>query len=130
MTFKVVIEVPSRDPAEIKHELLARYGLDYTDLLELTLANWELLNGNDDAILRSALEDYMHRHWPRRKPCDYPKLMEALHLLVIALNQFFRAIEPVMSIVMSSFNANPDNAVLRLVGFAGNAPVVEVAPKS
>lgn len=130
MTFKVILEVPSRDPAEIKHELLARYGLDYTDLLELTLANWELLNGDDDEILRSALEDYMHRRWPRRKSCDYPQLMEALHLLVTALNQFFRAIEPVLSIVMTSFNANAENAVLRLVGYAGSAPVVEVAPKS
>lgn len=129
MTFKVILEVPSRDSAEVKHELLARYGLDYTDLLELTLANWELLNGDDDEVLRSALEDYMHRRWPRRKPYDYPQLMEALHLLVTALNQFFRAMEPVLSIVMTSFHANAENAVLRLVGYAGSAPVVEVAPK-
>lgn len=129
MSFKVIIEVPSRGSAEAKHKLLEQYGLDYTHLLELTLSNWDLLTGNDDDVLRASLEDYMHRHWPRRKPCDYAKLVEALHLLSTALNQFFRALEPVLSIVMSSHGADSENAVLRLVGYMGTDPIVEVAPK-
>lgn len=135
MSFKVVIsfEPDKSDPAT--DQLAEKIRLDPISILELTLAHWEeLCGGNDDYIrtaLEAALEDYLHRRWPRHLKYGFAEAAEVKQLLISSMRCFFRDLEPVLTKILECFMLSYWSAELRLIGWVDDVdPIIEVHPRT
>ncbi len=138
MKLKVIVHVRrSRRSTErdILHDLLQRYRLDYTAVLEFTLACWEVLEDEDDEGLRVAIEELLTRE-PRivrrmeRQQWDYAMFQELVNDVIKAVQEFHEGLHPVLRPIIAARLGSLE-AEYRLARYFGsdNAALVEVAPR-
>lgn len=129
MKLKVIIHARGiPDPRGIRHQLLQRYKIDYTDLLELAFLSWDALDTGDDEALLIAMEAYLNRH--RRAPQDYSSFIEAASHLSAGLHQIHANLGEVLNPIARRYCHGYDYD-LRLAQHIGMdaAAVIEVTPR-
>lgn len=130
MKLKVILRPNGApDPRGIRHQLLQRYQIDYTELLQLALLSWEALETGDDESLLVAMEAYLNRRG-RRAPQQYSDLIEGAHYLRSGLHQIHSTIGHVLTPIADRYCHGYDYD-LRLAQHIGMdaAAVIEVTPR-
>lgn len=131
MRLNVIIKViGDHDPRGLRHYLLERYRLDFTDLIEQTLAHWDVLETGDEDLVRDVLAQYLNKRLSPRRKMEYADLYEAAARLSAGLYQLHGHLGNTLTPLSEQYcRGLPYN--LRLRGFIGldKAAIIEVSPR-
>ena len=135
MKLKVIVKVPGQPHSgRLREELIQRFKLDATDLLELALTHWDLIE-EDTETLHSALEHHLanrHRRIARfldQGRLSYGEYMELVTLLGNVLAQIHEVLQPILHpLVAPRWRQPVDYRLARYIGMDA-AAVIEIEPR-
>lgn len=121
-------------PFEIQHQhrstfnkLLERFGLEYSDLIDITCKFWEISKDQDRELLLVELENILVRHM--RHDYTYRAILRNILILEKAIGVIQEQVAPALDEVRETYYCLQP-VKLRLAGWAIHAPVIEILPIS
>jgi hypothetical protein len=131
---KVIVKVPGHPNAgNVREQLIQRFKLDATDVLELALEHWSLVEDQDDEVLHAALEQSLafDRRIARQidRGLPYADFVELVRLLTAALYQIHEVLQPILHPIVAPRWYQPvDYRLARYIGMDA-AAVIEIEPR-
>ena len=126
MSFLLIVPLGSTGGGEVREQLIRRYRLDYTHVLQMTFDVWDAIEMRDLDVLRSALESYLHRRLPRRRQVSFEEMVEAVELAANAVHHFYDVIQPYVQDILDR-HIEPAPPRLELKGWLTRTPVIQVS---
>lgn len=136
MNIKVIVKVPQQtDHRKVRDHLLRRYRVDATDLLQMALENWDLLENEDFESLVATLEagvQCRQRRISRYIDDGRMSHSEYIELVVEIANCLFKiheALQPILQpLVEGRWRREPNYRLARYIGMDA-AAVIEIGPR-
>ena len=128
MSFLLILPLSRVGGDKAREQLIRRYSLDYTHVLQMTFDLWDAIDAGDLDVLRSAVENYLHRRLPSRRMFSFEEMVEAVELAANAVHCFYDAIQPHLQDILDR-HINPAPPSLELKGWLTRSPVIQVSLK-
>lgn len=127
MIFKVIVPIGEIPEAGLRSVLLQKYALDFTDILEIALLNWALIELRDDDIIRTSVEKPLDKHLflKGKRRISYLEFMDAVELLTNSVCCFHTYLSRILIPVISSIIPSGDVSI-SLSKSLGNSIVLKV----
>ena len=129
MSFLLILPLGQAGGGEVREELIRRFRLDYTHVLQMTLEVWDALESGDNDIIHAALESYLHRRLSRRRKVTFEEMLEAVYLAATAASHFYETIQPHLQDIIDR-HITATTPELQLKGWLASAPVIQVSLKN
>lgn len=129
MSFLLILPINRAGGGAAREELVRRYRLDYTHVLQMTFDLWEVLESGDREAIQAALEYYLHRRLSRRHTVSFEDMFQAVHLAVSAVGHFYETIQPHLQEILDR-HIHPTTPQLELKGWLSRTPVIQVSLKN